>query len=54
MSNLNPKGPCLPWCFNYYENRFIILGLVIGIMIGIIISIFYALYLRKRKNIRII
>ena len=54
MSNFNREGPCLPWCFNYYENQFVFLGLVIGIIIGIIISIFYAIYLRKRKNIKVI
>lgn len=54
MSNLNLEGPCLPWCFSYYENQLLILGLVIGIIIGIIISIFYAIYLRKRKNIKVI
>ena len=54
MSNFDLKGPCLPWCFSYYENQFVILGLVIGIIIGVIISIFYANYLRKRKNIKII
>ena len=54
MSKYNQEGPCLPWCFSYYENQFVILGLVIGIIIGIIICIFYAIYLRKKKNIKVI
>ena len=55
MTNLEDiQGPCLPWCFSYYQITFIFIGLIIGIILYHLYLKFYNKTNNKSNNIKVI
>lgn len=48
----NVQGPCLPWCFTYYEDRFMLIGFLFGCITGIIIILSILSFKKKEKKER--
>ncbi len=50
MKKFNPEGPCLPWCFTYNENKYLLIGFTCGILVGSIITLILLILHLKNKS----